>query len=259
MRHTRSLSALMLALSAGIAAAQWAGPSSSQTPYLLPTAGGVQTTSILTVGDSVGGYRLSGILDGLGAMSNGDGTFTLMADHEFGATQGVVRAHGSTGSWVSSWLIDSATLEVFSGHDLFSSTYVWNTGAGVFDAQTTAMDRLCSADLPPVSSLYNSASGKGTTSRIFFSGEETRPPFTSDHGRAFAHVVTGSLAGTSWQLPWYGRMAWENLLHSPFEQDLTIAFCMDDADRNTQSETPCEVYMYVGERLTRAMILRAPG
>ena len=60
--------------------------------------------------------------------------------------------------------------------------------------------------------------------------------------------MTGSLAGTSWQLPWYGRMAWENLLRSPFEQDLTIAFCMDDADRNTQSETPCEVYMYVGEK-----------
>jgi hypothetical protein len=37
---------------------------------------GIGTTSILTVGDSVGGYRMVGIPDGLGAYDNGDGTFT---------------------------------------------------------------------------------------------------------------------------------------------------------------------------------------
>ena len=43
------------------------GPSSSQSPYVLPSQSGVVTKSILTVGDSVGGYRMVGIPDGLGA------------------------------------------------------------------------------------------------------------------------------------------------------------------------------------------------
>jgi len=34
------------------------GPSSSQTPYLTPTAPGWSSTSILTVGDAIGGYQI---------------------------------------------------------------------------------------------------------------------------------------------------------------------------------------------------------
>jgi hypothetical protein len=63
------------------------------TPYILPTAAGVTTQSILTTGDSIGGYRMAGIPDGLGAFDNGDGTFTLLMNHELGNTVGVTRAH----------------------------------------------------------------------------------------------------------------------------------------------------------------------
>src|SRR5262245_58131018 len=64
---------------AATAAAQTTGPSSSQSPYVLPTIPGVSTTSILTVGDNVGGYRMVGIPDGLGAFGQGAGSpFTLM-------------------------------------------------------------------------------------------------------------------------------------------------------------------------------------
>ena len=38
--------------------------------------------SILTAGDSVNGYRMAGWPDGLGAYDNGDGTFTLLMNHE---------------------------------------------------------------------------------------------------------------------------------------------------------------------------------
>ena len=54
------------------------GPSSSQSPYLVPQAAGVEFTSILTVGDEVRKkhkgnetYRMAGIPDGLGAYVNG--------------------------------------------------------------------------------------------------------------------------------------------------------------------------------------------
>src|SRR5437667_8009223 len=65
------------------------GPSSSESPYLVRTEPGVVTVSILTVGDAVNykadgitPYRMVGIPDGLGAFDNGDGTFTLLMNHE---------------------------------------------------------------------------------------------------------------------------------------------------------------------------------
>lgn len=55
---------------------------------------GVTLTSLLTSGDSVGAYRMAGTPDGLGAYDNGDGTFTVLMNHEFGATVSVPRSHG---------------------------------------------------------------------------------------------------------------------------------------------------------------------
>lgn len=48
---------------------------------MLPALPVVKTESILSVGDSVGGYRMVGIPDGLGAFDNGDNTFTLLMNH----------------------------------------------------------------------------------------------------------------------------------------------------------------------------------
>src|SRR5215813_4861588 len=99
------------------------GPSSSQAPYLVRTASGVVSISILTVGDSVNlkpdgvtPYRMCGIPDGLGAFDNGDGTFTVLMNHEI-ASGGAVRAHGANGAFVSRWIIDKATLRVLHGED----------------------------------------------------------------------------------------------------------------------------------------------
>ncbi|MFM7219469.1 MAG: hypothetical protein ACKO21_04505 [Nodosilinea sp.] len=69
------------------------GPSSSQTPYVIPAASttGVKVTSILTTGDATrNGYKMVGIPDGLGAFDNLDGTFTV-------TTQKVLVVAGSIG------------------------------------------------------------------------------------------------------------------------------------------------------------------
>lgn len=69
------------------------GPSSSKPPYLVRTQSGIGTSSILTTGDSVpkaggsGTYRMVGVPDGLGAYDNGDGTFTLLSNHELTNTR----------------------------------------------------------------------------------------------------------------------------------------------------------------------------
>lgn len=227
--------ALAVALCAGLASAQVQGPSSSKTPYLLPydTNSGVITKSIVTVGDTIGGYAMVGIPDGMGGYSNGDGTFTLLVNHELGSTLGVVRAHGSKGAFVSKWNI-SSDLTVNAGEDLIKKTFLG--GLPTYTEQTTAINRFCSADLPAVSAFYNSMTGKGTQERIFMNGEEA-----GDEGRAFANVVTGPSAGNTYVLPYLGKFSWENSVACPVEQDTTIVMGTDDT-------TPGQVYVYVGTK-----------
>lgn len=110
------------------------GPSSSDPPYVIRSQPGVVTKSILTVGDSVGGYRMVGIPDGLGAFDNGDGTFTVLMNHELGATVGTVRAHGAKGAFVSKWTIAKESLEVLAGEDLIQQIATWNGAIGSYNA-----------------------------------------------------------------------------------------------------------------------------
>ena len=84
--------------SGAIAAPIETGPSSSQSPYVLPTVQGWEVVSLLTVGDSVNNkangnpYRMVGIPVGLGAMDGGNGQIIVFMNHELGATAGIVRA-----------------------------------------------------------------------------------------------------------------------------------------------------------------------
>ena len=204
------------------------GPSSSQTPYLVRTKTGIVTTSILTVGDNVDGYEMAGIPDGLGAFDNGDGTFTVLMNHELRNTAGVEHDHGAVGAFVSKWVIDKVTLEVLSGDDLIQELEL--------TSGTQAINRLCSGDLPEVSAFYDEATGLGTTERIFMSGEES-----GAEGRAFGHVVTGPDAGTSYELPYLGKFAWENAVAMPNSGDKTIVVGLDDGDGG-------QVYVYVGTK-----------
>ena len=140
------------------------GPSSSATPYVRRAQPGVVTNAILTVGDSVGGYRLAGIPDGLGAFDNGDATFTLLVNHEIRDTLGIPRAHGAKGAFVSRWIVRKEDLAVIHGSDLIQEVATWNAGIGAWNAPAkgVAMSRFCSADLPPVPRLQRAERASGT-------------------------------------------------------------------------------------------------
>lgn len=210
------------------------GCSSSQSPFALNVIGGVSTRSVLTTGDQVGTYKMVGDPDGLGAFDNGDGTFTLLMNHELSYNQGVTRAHGSIGAFVSRWVIDKSTLCVLSGQDLIQSVQLWNGNS--FVPGTTAFTRFCSADLPATNAFFNSTTGLGSTERILMNGEEA-----GAEGRAFAHIVTGPNAGTSYQLPYLGRSSWENAVARPLASNKTMVGLMDDT-------TPGQVYFYIGTK-----------
>src|SRR5262245_56566616 len=107
--------------------AQHTGPSTLQSAYVVPALPVVQTTSLISVGDLAGGYRMVGIPDGLGAFDNGDDTFTLVMNHELTSGNGVIRAHGSKGAFVSKWVINKQTLQVVSGSDLMQDIFLWDS------------------------------------------------------------------------------------------------------------------------------------
>ncbi|QWG21855.1 hypothetical protein KMZ93_17890 [Bradyrhizobium sediminis] len=217
------------------------GPSSSQTPYLLSSDSHVYVESLLTAGDSVGGYRMAGIPDGLGAFDNGNGTFTVLMNHEIPASQGVARAHGGTGAYVSEWVFDSTTLQVLSGRDLIHDVWLYDaTTHGYVDHNAAnspvSFNRFCSADLADQTAFYSASTGLGfNDGRLFLDGEEG-----GVEGRAFAHVVGGAQDGNSFELAWLGNMAYENLVANS-HTDRTVVAMMDDGQNG-------QVYFYAGDR-----------
>ena len=217
------------------------GPSSSESPFLLPSTLGVEVTSILTVGDSVNDkpdgtpYRMVGLPDGLGAFEDDDDcgrdTFTVLMNHELRNTAGVVRAHGAKGSFVSKWIVDKRTLRVVRGEDLIER--IWQPTATGWDASVPlALNRLCSADLPERGAFYDRRSKKGYKGRLFMNGEES-----GIEGSGFAHATTGD----SYRLPWLGRFSWENALAHPDTGTKTVVVGTDDG-------TGGQVYVYVGTK-----------
>lgn len=245
---------LAVSVSVSALAASIQGPTSSTTPYYVNVPANVDMISLLTVGDSVNDkpdsktpYRMVGIPDGLGAFDNNDGTITVLMNHELGATAGVVRQHGAKGAFVSQWTIRKSDLKVLHGGDLIKQQILWDRATSTFAPGVSAISRFCSADLPAVSAFYNSKTGKGYTGRIFMNGEET-----GAEGRAFAHIVTGPGAGTSYELPSLGRLSYENSLASPFEQDKTIVISTDDS-------TPGQVYVYIGEKQSSGSEIEKAG
>ncbi|MBZ6413972.1 alkaline phosphatase PhoX, partial [uncultured Methylobacterium sp.] len=220
------------------------GPSTTQTPYLVPSTGNVSFTSLLSVGDTVPGsvkadgtpWRFVGIPDGIGAFDNGDGTATVLVNHEIGATSGVVRAHGSAGAFVDRLVVDKASLKVLSAGDLGTSYYGFDAATGAYVQGTTALARLCSADLPAVSAFYDASTGLGTKARIFMNGEET-----GAEGRALAWVVNGPEAGRIYELPRLGKFSMENSLANPATGVKTVTIGTDDSATG-------QLYVYVGTK-----------
>ena len=225
------------------------GPSTTTPSYVQPILANFGLTSILTTGDVIGGYKMGGIPDGLGAYDNKDGTFTVLMNHEIFANGtgplGIVRAHGGKGAYVSEWIINKKTLEVVSGADLMRNVLQQNSGiwgavpaAGTL-GQTNSFARFCSADLADKNAFYNKATRKGTKQRIFLNGEESNPTYQ----RGLAHVATGPDKGNSYVLPWTLGVngSWENLIANPYAGDRTVV--IGNADGGTNG-----VYVYVGNK-----------
>lgn len=234
---------------------------SATSPYLLGTEPNVRFSAIATVGDVIGtkpdgsDYRMVGIPDGLGAYDNGDGTFTVLMNHELSATQGVARAHGAAGAFVSKLVVSTSDLSIVSAGDAIQKVLLWDdalaaantdtNGDGVIDAfveTTYAIGRLCSADLAAQSAYVwtdpTTGITYGTDDKIFMTGEES-----GTEGKEFGLVVSGAEAGNAYELAYTGLFSWENAISSTYAQKKTINIGLDDGQNG-------QLYVYIGEKKT---------
>ena len=180
-----------------------------------------------------------GIPDGLGAFDNGNGTFTVLMNHEIPnsnpALAGAVRAHGANGAFVSEWVIDKTTLQAppvkDSMHDVL----------GLFDTVDADLRRpQCRVGqrriVQPVL-----LGGLGRPKRLLQSGDRSRlqsrrrPPLPrrrrepNAEGRAMAHIVGGALGRQQLR----ARLARqhglrESELANPFTGDKTVVGMLND-------------------------------
>lgn len=244
-------------------AALGATPSAPGSPYIVPAAPGWHTTSLLTAGNEVNGYRLAGIPDGVGALDNGDRTITIVITHEIRGGQGATRGHGGRGAFVSSWVLHKDTLAVLSGKDLCDSPqkfHLWSEGrwkpAEPTMGKLLDISRLCSADLAPLSAFYNAATKRGYNSRLFLTGEEAG---LSHQNRAFAYATAD---GSTFELPDFGfgkagdagnpPPSWENLIAHPTTGDQTVVMATSDGGSN-------QAYIYLGSKRTEGNPVEKAG
>ncbi len=215
------------------------GPSSSATPYVVGVSGTPVrcVTSILTVGDALGGYQLQGIPDGMGAFMVGE-QVKLFIDHEFtsSAASGK-RAHqsGSTssgGAFLSGWTISPSTFEVINGFDAMTSVATSTNGTG---GARDKFARFCSGDVPAVKALFNATTGLGTNHRFFITGEESGTP-----GRM---IATDLDTGVAYQMTAFDASSgsWENGVARPMDSDTTVMIGTSDGGAN-------RIFVYVGTK-----------
>jgi hypothetical protein len=221
----------MTALATGTAiAATSTGPSSTVQPYVLPVADGVDTTSLMTVGNlnADNGYRMVGIPDGLGAYRQGEDLIVL-ENQELTDTAGIVRRHGQKGAFVSRFVIDPATGRVKAGSDLINpGVQYWDYSAGTYAASpvrpagattghSAAFTRFCSGSLTFPGQLLHGS--KGYDGQLYFANEES-----GDEGRAFGVTTDGQ----AYQLPRLGLFSWENTLAADTRTDATVVMGNED-------------------------------
>ena len=212
-----------------------------QLKYVIPAAEGVITKVLFTTGDSVNvkpdgttPYRFVGIPDGLGGFDNGDGTFTLLSNHELGNGAGIKRAHGGDGTFVSKWIIRKNDLTALEGSVLIQQVALFDGASATYKepAKGVNLGRFCSADLALKSAWYDEATDTGYDDYLYLNGEET-----GNDGKPFAHA----LDGTSYELARLGNASWENLVANPGTGLTTAVVGLDDS-------TPGQVYVYIGTK-----------
>ena len=205
---------LMAGLLAGPAAtAPSAGFDTARPAMLAPLEPGIVIDPILSTGDVVGGYQMSGIPDGLGAYKSGATKLTLMMNHELDRT--LPDSPAGVGSRISKLILERHSRTVLSASYPF-------TGLEGFV-------RFCSSTLEVI---------KGTP--WYFTGEEDVP----SAGRGGSSIAMNAETGDWVETRHFGLILHENNVPVERLSKAMIVTTDDDFRAPTQQEPHIAAYLY---------------
>jgi Bacterial protein of unknown function (DUF839) len=226
MRRARFAAVTALAALVGLIATAVAsaepppGVKTTKPPYLVPTAPGVVVDPILSTGDIVGTYQMSGIPDGLGAYANrrdrGRGkTFTVVMNHELGRS--FPNNPPGVDARISRLRIDAKTTSVVDATYLFDGT--------------EGFERFCSSTLEIIRGVP-----------YYFTGEEAIPQPMQPPGPAHdgSSIVMNAETGEWTETPHFGHLQHENVV--PIRLSKWVFLTTDDDFRAGQ---PAYLYAYI--------------
>jgi hypothetical protein len=186
------VAALLLvgAFASTAAAAGPAGFKTAKAPYLVPcdaatcasanVIAGVVVDPIISTGDVVGGYQMSGIPDGLGAYKDAGARLQVLMNHELGAT--FPGTPPGVNTRISKLTLNRST------HGVLAGTYLFNGSEG--------FERFCSSTLE---SFF------GTP--YYLTGEEA-----IGAGHDGSSIVMNAETGAWLETPQFGHIQHENLV-----------------------------------------------
>jgi hypothetical protein len=192
-------------------AANDAGFKTAKPPYLVPMVPGAAVDPILSAGDVVGGYQMTGIPDGLGAYKGGGDTLQVLMNHELGRSFPAVPP--GVDARISKLTINRKTHGVLAGSYLF-------TGQEFFE-------RFCSATLEVI---------HGTP--YYLTGEEAIPV-----GHDGSSIVMNADTGQWSETPQFGHFEHENVVPVlGFKK-----FVLVSTEDNFRVGVPSYLYAYIAD------------
>jgi hypothetical protein len=187
------------------------GFKTAKPAYLVPTAPGVVIDPILSTGDIVGTYQMSGIPDGLGGYKTGN-TIQVFMNHELDHTFPLPPFNNGSDARISHLRINPDTRGVIAG----SYPFTGNEG----------FTRFCSSTLAKLGGTY-----------WYLTGEET-----NSSGHFGSSIALNAETGDWVETPHFGKMQHENVL--PLEGLSQAVLITTDDDFNVG--VPSYLYAYIG-------------
>ena len=209
---------------------------------------------------TAGNYTPVGILDGIGAIDLNETTVRIFVNHELNSDEGnsyeLSDGNGGTfslqGARISYFDIDKETRAIVDGGVAYNQIVAADgevaSDASFLPAETpTGIDRFCSGSVSEGDEFGN---GHGIVDTIYFAGEEVGGRGSDFGGSQFALDVD---TGTLYQLPYFGRGAWENLTQVDTGDDSRVAFVLSDDTSPTDIDgdgvlEAAPLYLYIGEK-----------
>jgi hypothetical protein len=209
--------ALALMVAGSATPANDPGFKTSKPPYLVPITPGAAVDPIISAGDIVGGYQMTGIPDGLGAFNGGGDTLQVMMNHELGRTFPGVPP--GVDARISKLTLNRKTRGVLGAQYLF-------TGQEFFE-------RFCSATLETI---------QGTP--YYLTGEEAIPV-----GHDGSSIVMNAETGDWTETPQFGHFEHENVVPvTGFRK-----FMLVSTEDNFRVGVPSYLFAYIADSFQDAV------